>query len=562
MGRSKLTSLEQAVTSLLEPRDTLYFSTGHTRPSAAVRAVSRTFAGSNPAFTVVSRGLVTPMHSLVALGLTHRIVTSFLGETYPSPRPNRVYREALAAGEIEIEHWSLLSLVQRLEAGAAGLEWTLTRSLRGSTMAEDLASRSLLRPFGDDLSAIRCLVPDIAFVHALAADEDGNALIPSPIGEGIAGARAARRGTIVTAERIVSRKDLTRHNSLVSLVGADVAAVCEVPFGGHPWGISNHLTPEFESYADDYAFLEEAVAAASDPERLDDWMRRWVRVDHDRYLENLGQERLVKLSRRPEAGGRTPRKSPREDAGATETLIAAASAVLAERILSANHSRVLAGIGAANLIAWIACERLREQGSPVELMAEAGFYGYSPASGDPFIFNLENVASCVHTSDVLTILGSFVSARKGTDGGGGTVGVLGASQVDAKGNINTTLDESGGLIVGSGGANDVAAAAAEILVCLVQRPGALVASTSFVTSPGDAVRTIVTDRLVLERPEGQEFQVTRVIGKEGTDLEAALAAGLEGIEMEVEVAPNLRLLAPEADAFETLRRYDPHGLFR
>lgn len=544
-----LTTLSAAVARLVEPGSTVYLCAANGRPSAAVREICRQFTGRRAELTVASRGFVTPMHALVQLGIASRLITSFVGETYPFPRPSPVYARAVENG-LEIEHWSLLSLVQRLEAAAEGAEWALARSLAGTTMAADLARNDLLREGPGAELAVRALVPDVAFVHAVEADPDGNAIVPAPRGEGIAAALAARRGAIVTAERIVPRSRLRRRAAEVQLPAAAVGAVCEVRFGSHPWGVYDGASGA--SYADDYGFLEGSARAAREERRLDEWLRRWVlEPNHEQYLNRLGRRRLVRL-RRGRRRGRRRKAAFSGPASRQERLILAAAGLAAERVRDAGLTQILAGIGAANLAAWLAQRTLEECGVRVELIAEVGMYGYRPAPGDPFVFNLENVSSCVQTSDVSITLGRTILA-----GGRSTLGLLGAIEVDAAGNLNTTRTAAGAPLLGSGGACDVAASAAESLVCLPHDPARLVERVPYVTSPGAGVRTIVTDRAVLERGDDGAFALTRVVAPFEGGLHSAAEELAAALPLAPRVGGEVSVLELDPECLRPLRRYDP-----
>ena len=52
---------------------------------------------------------------------------------------------------------------------------------------------------------------------------------------------------------------------LVRIPANLVRAVCEVPFGAHPGGVSNQGVKELDTYADDYDYLERASRREQDP---------------------------------------------------------------------------------------------------------------------------------------------------------------------------------------------------------------------------------------------------------------------------------------------------------
>src|SRR5262249_39028297 len=157
-------------------------------------------------------------HLLPMLGLARRLTACFFGDHYPVSRPNPLYTR-LAAGGVVLDHWALWSMVASLRAGAQGDAWVVNRSLRGTTIAEELAARGEYRELsvpewsgfdgscepddGDELAstamrrrppALRgapaggrgiglcaALRPDVTFVHAAAADDEGHVILASPV---------------------------------------------------------------------------------------------------------------------------------------------------------------------------------------------------------------------------------------------------------------------------------------------------------------------------------------------------------------------------------------------
>src|SRR5262249_22539740 len=151
--------------------------------------------------------------------IVKKLIVSFVGENYPTPAPNRLFQAAIDEGVVEIEHNSLLALCQRLAAGAYGFPFALTRSWAKSSLADNSSFRLIEDPFGSGemIGALAPLVPDISFVHGLAADEQGNVLLSPPFGEADIAAFAAREGVIATAERIVSADYVRQHSHLVKI---------------------------------------------------------------------------------------------------------------------------------------------------------------------------------------------------------------------------------------------------------------------------------------------------------------------------------------------------------
>jgi acyl CoA:acetate/3-ketoacid CoA transferase beta subunit len=192
-------------------------------------------------------------------------------------------------------------------------------------------------------------------------------------------------------------------------------------------------------------------------------------------------------------------------------------------------------------------------------MAEIGFYGFSPRPADPFIFNYRNMPVCKMLSDVETVMGHFVSGHNNK-----TLGAIGAGQVDRWGNVNSTLMEGEILLVGSGGANDVASGATETLVVAPQEKFRFAEKVYYITSPGDKVRTVVSDLGVFEKEFGRsELQLAAVYGTPGeTDLEAKIRDIKERCGRDLTVREPVDIFGVEdANLLEMLRCYDPKGQF-
>jgi acyl CoA:acetate/3-ketoacid CoA transferase beta subunit len=216
---------------------------------------------------------------------------------------------------------------------------------------------------------------------------------------------------------------------------------------------------------------------------------------------------------------------------------------------------VLAGAGVANLAAWVAVARARAAGRRVELTAELGLFGYRPTPADPYIFNHRVFPATPLLSDASTVLGMVV-------GGPGTkvVGCLGAAEVDRHGNLNSTLLAGNRFLVGSGGANDVASRAAACVVVTLARPERLPAEVAYVTSPGDRVTSLVTDRGVLRRHDGV-LRVAAVPAGEGT-LAERVGALVGSCGWAPDVARQVEELVPVSmDEVLALREYDRQRLF-
>ena len=549
-------SLEDAVARHVRPGDTVHVLCGHSRWTAAARELARQHWGSDAGFTLA----MVSLSSLGALffrgGMVKKVVTAYSGDTFPTYTPNPVFARAYAAGEVEVEHWSILTFAQRLEAAARGLPAMVTGSLQGSSMAANEGFAVADTAFGP-VGLLAPLVPDVTLVHAACADEEGNLALSEPLLEGVWGAWAARRGVVATVERVVERLDGLGHR--VRIPAHRVLAVAEAPYGAHPGGLYAPGLP-VDSYGEDIGFFTEARRATRGD--FDAWARRWVLEprSHDDYLALLGRDHLAWLRARtdPESWRLDAEAHP-VDLDTTATRWERAAVYGAREVEAVagelGADAVLAGAGVANLAAWVAVARARGKGSALRLTAELGLWGYTPTYADPYIFNHRVFPGTPLLADASTVLGMVVGGPGTT-----TVACLGAAEIDRDGNLNSTLVPGGPFLVGSGGANDVASRAAGCVVVSLAEPRRLVERVGYVTSPGARVQSVVTDLGVLRRLDGR-LRVAAVPGGGGPVAER-VGALVGACGWDVEVVDPVQELDPVTGAeVLALRRYDPEGLF-
>ena len=565
-GGEKVMPLDEAVRRYVRPGCHLHLGYGDARPNAAVMEILRQFHGTAPAFTLSSAGITGLQHTMIAERLVAHLITSFVGESYPAPSPSRIFREALHRGELTVENWSLWTYVARLAAGALGLPFFPVNSLRGSGMEDEHAGREfdvVQARFGDCVASagvVSALRPDVAVLHGAAADEQGNVILAAPYGEAHWGALAARDGVIATVEKVVPAEVIRAHSTLPRVPGHVVRAVVETPLGSHPYSLFRPGLDGVAGYTQDAGFIARLQSALKDPAHCSAWLDEWVYkvCSHQGYLHRIGPDTIARLRGAALADAWTfePLTDDVPVAGPGHQLVAAAARLAEQHVRDQGLQAILAGIGLANLAAWMAHGRLLADGLPVELMAEIGMYGYQPRPGDPFVFANRNLHASTELTDIARVLGLYV-------GGPATrcLGLIGAAQVDRRGNVNSTRAADGGYLLGSGGANDIASAAQDVIVIARHAPDRLVEQVPFVTSPGDRVSAIVTTEGVLTRRAG-EFVLTSYFARSGTTERDRVAAIRAATGWDLRIAQELTAEPePSPSDLRTLSRYDPHGAF-
>ncbi len=549
-------SLSDAVERNIRPGDSVHVMLGHSRWTAAAREMARQFWGSDAGMTLIMSSLGALGALFFRGGMVRKVVTAYSGNSFPSYAPNPIFKQAYESGDVAVEHWSILTLGQRLEAAARGLPAMVTGSVVGSDLAGNQAFSVVDSEFGP-VGLLAPLAPDVALCHAALSDIHGNLAISEPMLEGTWGAWAARRGVVATVEAIVP--DLAELGHRVRIPAHRVLAVVEAPFGAHPGGCYAPGLP-VAGYGEDIPFWVEAAAAARGD--FDAWARDNLLdpPDHSAYLKLLGDDRLIglRLLSDPDSWRHDAEANPvPTDEPISDWEVAASLGAREVQSVVADHGAdaVLAGAGVANLAAWVAVARARAAGSPVCLTAELGLWDYTPTPADPYIFNHRVFPRTTLLADASTVLGMVVGGPGTT-----TIGCVGAAEVDRDGNINSTRLADGRFLVGSGGANDVVSRAAACVVVTLGRPQRLPATAGYVTAPGERVTSVVTDRGILRRIDGR-LRVAAV--PSGSDsFDERVRAMVASCDWDPEIAADVSELSPVTmDEVLELREFDRRRQF-
>lgn len=512
----KLMRLRDAVARHVRPGQHVNFASTPARANAALGELCRQLRGTDPGLTLSATGFHSLAHLLGLERLGRRYIGCFFGDNCPTPRPSPLY-ERLAAEGAQLEHWSLLSYVSALRAGAMGEPYATTQSLAGTTLGQELAARGDFVEIPDPanptakLGLVRALRADLVFMHAPCGDARGRVAFSPPHAEGFYGALGAREGVIVTVDRLVDEGVMDALAPWIPLPPQRVLAICEVPFGAHPQPlhVASRELP-VQSYRDDEEHYELWARMARDPSAFREFQARVLERDDfvAAYAEFVGVERWAALraARVPHSGrGR----SDGARLSAEDRLVLLAARTIVQRVREAGHTSILAGIGQSFQAARLAKLLLGSAGRDVELLVETGIVDTPPEGAHPFLLSQENMARAARLSSVEAVLGSLVCGA-----GSRCLGVLGAAQVDATGAVNSSCI-GGRPLVGSGGANDIASSADEVMVLTTADPRRLVEQVEFVTSPGQRVTRVVTDAGVLER-DGARWRL-RDVGLDGAD---------------------------------------------
>lgn len=228
---------------------------------------------------------------LIGAGCVKKIIASWVGNVAAGLGHN--YRRAAETGiphPLEIEEHSNFTIGLALQAGASGVSFLPTRTVKGSDFRSGDQFASIRCPFtNDELLAVRAIRPDVAILHVQRADKEGNAHAWGNFGVMREAAFAAKK-VILTCEEIVDHDLILSDPNRNVIPGFLVSSVVHQPFGSHP-------SPT-QGYArrDDNFYFEYHKTTRSQ-EGFEQWLQRWVFEvkDHHGFLDLLGKERVGKL---------------------------------------------------------------------------------------------------------------------------------------------------------------------------------------------------------------------------------------------------------------------------
>jgi len=507
---SKLLPLKEAVKRYLKPGIKLHLAGGIGGPSAAICEIIRQYYGKTPNFVLIQSTLSGHALNLIHCKLIKKLIFSAGVDISTSGRPSQIMQKVWSEKSVELENWSLCSLQQGLMAGALGVSFMPTRSIARSSLARDNKDsfKEIDDPFGGGAKTgvVKAINPDASIVHGCVADEQGNTILSAPYGEDLWGPLASTNGVLVTVEKIVPADFIKKYAALVKLPGHIVKAVSEAPLGLHPFSLANPGISGFDAYEADTEFLEGLHQASAESQKLDAWIKEWV-IDcatPKDYLNKLGSQRVKALKQIAIESAKRhdfPLKSAPEaepEYSSEEMMLIVAAREITRSVLKSKHRNILVGAGSRAVAVLVAYHQLRAEGYELELITGNGQIGYEPRPTELAIPSVAGVYSSKMLTDTLTTHGVFVGGRNNK-----CLSVLGAGQIDRKGNLNSTTTAEGQFLVGSGGAND-AANAREVLVILNQSKDRFTETLPYITCPGDRVTKVISTMGVFTKPTGKE----------------------------------------------------------
>jgi glutaconate CoA-transferase, subunit A len=205
----------------------------HNHPMELVRELVRRRRGFRRLLTSPSASLAADL--LIGAGLVEEVATAYIGFEHLGLAP--AYRRAAESGAVTVLELCEAAIVHGLYAGAGGLPFmALPPGLELSDVSS--ANPGHFRTVTDPFTSERVLLaaplrPDVALIHALAADEHGNVFFAGAHFTDRLMAMAAKT-VIVQVERMVKTGEIAAQNAESVLPGFLVTAVVLAPRGCLP----------------------------------------------------------------------------------------------------------------------------------------------------------------------------------------------------------------------------------------------------------------------------------------------------------------------------------------
>jgi glutaconate CoA-transferase, subunit A len=270
--RARWTTLDEAAASVAD--GALIAPGGFMLSRAPMALVFELVRQERRGLSVISLPNPLPAEILVAAGAASRVEFLFAGLTLEGKVwPMPALKRAIEAGTIEWQEHDGYRVVQRLRAAAMGVPFLPVPGYGGNDLADADPLPTVEDPFtGERVPVERAMHPDVALIHAQAADDDGNLYIEDPTTDRVIAEAALR--VVATAERRVPRVPrATIPGFMVDLLVAE-------PQGAYPTGCAGCYDADEAHLA---AYLRQAKAG-----------------DEKRYLDQVvrGARRQAEVARR------------------------------------------------------------------------------------------------------------------------------------------------------------------------------------------------------------------------------------------------------------------------
>ena len=242
--KSKVMTMKEAVSRYVKSGQTVFIGgMQHGEPSAAVHEICRQRIDHLHLLAC----LAVSLNILIGEGRVDKMSTAFIEQDV-----KRSYRlnKAREMGKLPVfEEYSHFGIGQALLAGQIGIPFMPVRCQVGSDMLKYNPNIKVIQdPYsGQNLGAVKAIVPDVGILHVQRCDAEGNAQKWGSLGVDAEGINASRT-VIITTEKIVDPDVIRRDPNRTIIPGFRVSAVVEQPWGAHPMHLSGCYAGDMFGY--------------------------------------------------------------------------------------------------------------------------------------------------------------------------------------------------------------------------------------------------------------------------------------------------------------------------
>lgn len=205
--------------------------------------------------TLVSMTAGLPCDMMIGAGCVEVIRSCYMGLEIFGLAP--MFRQKVENGEIKTIEETETTIAVGLRANLAGLAFLPARCLLGTDLLKIRSDiRMVTCPYtGELLPALPAIKPDVALIHSLAADEQGNAVLGGNLSVDIEIAQTSEI-TIISSEAVITHEEIIKRGA--DIIGLNVDYVIPLKHGAYP----TSCFPEY--LLDGQAFLDYIKACQDD----------------------------------------------------------------------------------------------------------------------------------------------------------------------------------------------------------------------------------------------------------------------------------------------------------
>ena len=269
-GLIRIDKLELLIGELVKPEKTIAIGGGALlfKPMEAIREIIRQKVKNLTVYTLIGDMDIDLLMGVNAITHLH---SSYVG--LPMIGMARNFRRVLEGdSNVKYHEWTELGMVRAFQAGALGTPYVLVRSFLGSDLVSLRDDFVEVEYNSKKYVRVPAINPDLAIVHAYAADPHGNVYCPEDrlLEDFITLPALCSKELLVTVEKLITEEEGRQMTNQILFSYLDVDYIAVTPNGAWPSGF-----PPF--YPTDMSHLMEYSGMATVPETLELYLQEHVR---------------------------------------------------------------------------------------------------------------------------------------------------------------------------------------------------------------------------------------------------------------------------------------------